>query len=133
MPPPPRHLFVYGTLRPALASGESRRLIHGLHVTGNATVPGRLYDLGDYPGLTTGDGLVHGDVLEIDQPERLAALDAYEECGGPQPLFYREESVATFPDGQCLPVWIYRYGQSIQNAQLLPHGDYARQWKAARG
>jgi Uncharacterized conserved protein len=47
----PRHVFVYGTLRPALATGEPRLLIEPLQPAGPATVQGLLYDLGDYPGL----------------------------------------------------------------------------------
>lgn len=124
MPNPPKHLFVYGTLRPALAHGKPGRLIAGLRFAGVATVPGQLCDLGDYPGLIDGDGLVHGDVLEIDHPKRLVAIDSYEECDGEQPLFRREQTVATFPEGHLLQVWVYRYCQPITNCQFLPDGVY---------
>lgn len=123
----PKHLFVYGTLRPALAYGESLHLITGLNLIGAATVPGQLYDLGEYPGLTNGKGLVHGDVLEIVNFDRLAAIDAYEECDREPPLFRREQTIATFSEGHLLPVWVYRYCQPITTSQLIPQGEYNRQ------
>ena len=46
----PQHLFVYGTLRPQLAHGEARTLIADLEIVGSATVQGKLYDFGAYPG-----------------------------------------------------------------------------------
>lgn len=46
----PQHLFVYGTLRPQLARGEAQVLIAALKIVGSATVQGKLYDFGSYPG-----------------------------------------------------------------------------------
>jgi gamma-glutamylcyclotransferase (GGCT)/AIG2-like uncharacterized protein YtfP len=117
-------LFVYGTLRPSLAAGESARLVHGLDLVGPATTPGVLVDLGDYPGLIGGDGIVHGDLLRIADPARLQALDAYEECGGPAPLFQRERTVVRLPDGTTMGAWVYRYARPSRGA-VIAGGDYA--------
>ena len=59
----PQHLFVYGTLRPQLAHGEAQALIAALKIVGSATVQGKLYDFGAYPGVTNEKGLVFGDLL----------------------------------------------------------------------
>lgn len=122
----PTHVFVYGTLRPALASGEPRLLVAALRQAGPATIAGLLFDLGDYPGVVAGPGTVHGDLLAIDTADQLAALDAYEECSLAKPLFKREQTVAWLPAGTSLAVWVYRYCRSVATAKPIPTGDYAR-------
>jgi gamma-glutamylcyclotransferase (GGCT)/AIG2-like uncharacterized protein YtfP len=117
-------LFVYGTLRPALAAGGHARLVHDLEVVGLATVPGVLLDLGDYPGLIAGDGIVHGEVLRITDPTRLAALDDYEECSGPKPLFHRTRMVARLGDGTTVDAWGYRAARPPLAAKVIASGDY---------
>ena len=124
MPDDANLLFVYGTLRPSLAAGESARLVHDLDLLGPATTPGVLVDLGDYPGLIGGDGIVHGDLLRIADPARLQALDADEECGGPAPLFQRERTVVRLPDGTTMGAWVYRYARPSRGA-VIAGGDYA--------
>jgi gamma-glutamylcyclotransferase (GGCT)/AIG2-like uncharacterized protein YtfP len=120
-----RLLFVYGTLRPALARGEPEVLIRGLTCLGPATVRGSLYDLGSYPGFVAGDGLVHGELLIIDSPTRLAAIDAYEECDGPDPLYVREQVLATRPDASVVKAWTYRFLRSVIQSRHIPAGNYA--------
>ena len=120
------HVFVYGTLRPALAIGEPGMLIASLQQDGPATVRGQLFDLGDYPGLVDGHGIVHGDLLLVETTAHLTSLDAYEECDGPCPLYRRETTTACRPDGQRVTVWVYRYCRSLKNAVPIPSGDYLR-------
>jgi gamma-glutamylcyclotransferase (GGCT)/AIG2-like uncharacterized protein YtfP len=117
-------LFVYGTLRPTLAADGPARLVEDLEVVGPASVPGVLLDLGDYPGLIAGAGIVHGELLRVVDPARLAALDAYEECGGPKPLFRRERMVARRVDGTTVDAWAYRYARPPRGA-VIAGGDYA--------
>ena len=118
-------LFVYGTLRPALARGEPATLVQGLPCLGPATVRGTLHDLGDYPGLVAGEGLVHGDLLAVATADQLVALDAYEECGGPRPLFVRTRAAATRPDGSVVAAWVYLFARSVGTARPIAGGDYA--------
>lgn len=119
-----RHLFVYGTLRPCLAGAEQRRLIAGFTIVGPATVPGMLYDLGPYPGLIAGEGVVHGDLLVVSDERQLGLVDAYEECVGGDPLYRREPTVATRTDGTAVPAWTYYYSRPIGLARALVSGDY---------
>ncbi len=129
----PCHVFVYGTLRPLLATGEPRLLVEALRNDGPAIVQGQLFDLGDYPGLIAGPGTVHGDLLVVDIADQLAALDAYEECGPPSPLFKRERTTAWRPDGSLLAVWVYRYCLSVVDAEPIAGGDYALHRQRASG
>jgi gamma-glutamylcyclotransferase (GGCT)/AIG2-like uncharacterized protein YtfP len=119
------YLFVYGTLRPCLAGAEQRRLIARLAVAGPATVPGLLYDLGPYPALGTGPGIVHGDLFVIPDQRQLATLDTYEECGGDHPLYRREATEATRPDGSTVAAWAYFYERSLAAATVIASGDYS--------
>lgn len=120
------HLFVYGTLRPRLAGAAQRRLLAELSWAGPATVRGALHDLGAYPALVEGPGLVHGDLLHVEHERALAALDAYEECHGYDPLYVRREVMATRPDGGMVRAWAYVYLRPIESAPLVPGGDFAR-------
>ena len=122
----PIHVFVYGTLRPILATGEPRLLVEGLRNDGPAIVQGQLFDLGDYPGLVVGPGTVHGDLLVVDTVDQLVALDAYEECGPPNPLFIRERTTAQRTDGSRVAVWVYRYRLAVTDSKIIAGGDYAR-------
>ncbi len=124
----PDLLFVYGTLRPGLSS-EGSRLVRDLESLGEATVRGVLYDLGDYPGMVVGDGLVHGDVLRVKSMEQLAALDTYEECDRPAPLFHRIVTTARSRDGSECMAWVYVYAREVADATRIDHGDYAA-WRS---
>jgi gamma-glutamylcyclotransferase (GGCT)/AIG2-like uncharacterized protein YtfP len=126
MPPSPDLLFVYGTLRPVLATGWPRNLVGDLEVVATATVAGLLYDLGDYPGMVAGEGVVHGELLRIGDEQRLAEIDSYEECGWPSDLFRREVVQATCADGTRACAWAYFYNAPPGPALAIPHGDFAR-------
>jgi gamma-glutamylcyclotransferase (GGCT)/AIG2-like uncharacterized protein YtfP len=68
-----RYVFVYGTLRAGeindIGAAAARNGISAPKLVGRAAVAGRLYDLGDYPGLVHDEtaGPVRGDVYEIDE------------------------------------------------------------------
>jgi gamma-glutamylcyclotransferase (GGCT)/AIG2-like uncharacterized protein YtfP len=124
--PEPKLLFAYGTLRPNLA-GPAWQLVARLVPAGAATVRGLLYDLGGYPGMVPGDGLVHGELLQLSDPDQLVALDAYEESDGPNPLFCRRLTMARQGTGEETIVWAYFYARSVAGAPRIPGGDYLAQ------
>ena len=105
----PQHLFVYGTLRPQLAHGEARTLIADLEIVGSATVQGKLYDFGAYPGVKHEKGIVFGDLLRLTSTKQLHPLDAYEECNGRSPLFTRSVITAQSCTGTSIAAWIYLF------------------------
>ncbi len=82
---PPRHLFVYGTLRPSLGHAAAGLLADVTRSLGAAVVAGgALFDLGRYPGMTldaTPADSVRGEVVALEARHAralLARLDAYE-------------------------------------------------------
>lgn len=132
-------LFVYGTLRPSLierAAASARQRVRSLRVVGEATVAGLLFDLGEYPGFVLATPTIAaspqepvtrvvGDVLALGE-EDLVALDAYEECGGPSPLYRRERVLATWRSGgDPFPCWIYVACGDLSKRPSIPEGDYA--------
>jgi gamma-glutamylcyclotransferase (GGCT)/AIG2-like uncharacterized protein YtfP len=84
---------------------------------GTARVPGRLYDLGRYPGARPANGSVVGEVFQIDE-SLLAALDEYE---GSE--FERAIMSANLDDGHTIECWIYWYVGSA-SGRLIASGDW---------
>ena len=135
-----KYLFVYGTLRPALAPPEMIGAVHQLRPVGPAKLRGRLYDLGQYPGAipdAASDTFISGEVFELpEDPNVLASLDAYEGFDPARPresLFVRTETLVTLSDGRGLTCWIYLYNRIPTAAPLIAGGDYAEARAAKRG
>ena len=123
----PIHLFVYGTLRPGAAPPEIAHVARTLKFVSDATVRGRLYELGDYPGLILDDSpdapLIPGDIVVVPDDATLAALDAYEGFHSANPdtsLFRRTQVTASLPDGQQLTCWIYVYNGGVPSSTSMP-------------
>lgn len=132
------HLFVCGTLLPTHVPGEIAHVVARLRSVGAATVAGRLYDFGDYPGAipdASARAQIRGHVYEL--PPDGAALDALDEYEGYSPadprggLFARVRVTAALADGRALPCWMYAYNRDPGDAPLIPGGSYA-EWKAAQ-
>jgi gamma-glutamylcyclotransferase (GGCT)/AIG2-like uncharacterized protein YtfP len=128
----PRYLFVYGTLLPGHAPPVIADVVDTLRVVGPATVPGRLYHFGAYPGCTLHndcDTLIHGTLLELppDHEPILEKLDWYEgyaahdEHGS---LFLRTTCDVITVDGGQLRVWVYVYNRDASRARLIQTGRY---------
>jgi gamma-glutamylcyclotransferase (GGCT)/AIG2-like uncharacterized protein YtfP len=113
-PPTVSLLFVYGTLRMG-GSNDIRRFGPYSRLLGPARVRGRLYDLGDYPGLVLG-GLdwVSGELHAI-APEIEPALDALEA----DHAFLLKGDVFT---SDVVQQWIaYKRIKEVDAMRLRPH------------
>ncbi|MBE3638586.1 gamma-glutamylcyclotransferase family protein [Mangrovicoccus algicola] len=124
-------VFVYGTLRPAVAhAAAARHLLREAQVLGPATVAGRLYLLSWYPGLVAaraaGDQ-VRGDLLALPAGSSLLkALDAYEGYDPAVPAaspFRRECREVTGPQGR-VAAWLYAWHGPLEGARRIPSGDF---------
>lgn len=135
-------VFVYGTLRAGEANdlNEAARR-HGLpapRLVGQGWVRGALHDFGDYPGYVPAgaandNGLVHGDIYEIDEA-LIPVLDEIEEVyPGEATLFVRAEQAVSCEGGtlQCL-----LYPVQAAAAARMPRidgGDWVRHRRARDG
>jgi len=116
------HLFVYGTLRRGFENEFAKLLTERGQCIGEARVPGRLYDFGQYPGAVASDQpgeSVLGEIFYLKNPGAvLAALDEYE---GPD--FERSPASATHHQGHAMNCWIYWYVGSAAG-RLIASGDW---------
>jgi len=129
----PLPFFVYGTLRP----GEInyRHLLAGRTVSEiPARITGRLYQVReeDYPYVLEGDGLVQGEVIEI-QPDlynaTLRTIDGLEDYWPEDEAasLYLRRPIETFlENGQNLTAWVYLWNSPERPGIFLPHGDFRR-------
>jgi gamma-glutamylcyclotransferase (GGCT)/AIG2-like uncharacterized protein YtfP len=114
-------LFVYGTLRPFVDIEMARWLRGAARYLGPATAPGRLYELGRYPGLTVARGrreFVVGDVYRVANARVFRVLDRYEAN------FVRERCVVQLERGVRVAAWVYRYRYGVAGAMRIASGDY---------
>ena len=75
------NLFVYGTLRSTYDNPVAQLLRQNARLIGHGYVPGRLFDLGWYPGATYESDSpfrVWGDVFALTNSTILTQLDDYE-------------------------------------------------------
>jgi len=133
------HLFVYGTLSPQHAPPEIAATVRRLRPVGPATVKGRLYDLGEYPGAILSEksrSVIRGEVFELPGDEgTLTSLDDYE---GFEPekrnssLFLRRTWPVTMNDGKRLRCWVYVYNGTMKDARPVRSGRYRRRATSRR-
>ena len=105
------NVFVYGTLMP----GEANyRQIEDFVIDYNpGTIDGVLVDLGAYPALVPGEGIVKGVILRMKQ-EALEITDRIEgyHAGRDRCLYVREEVVVRLEGGQEAIAWTYLFANS---------------------
>lgn len=127
------HLFVYGTLRRDTRHDMYRVLARDADFVGDATINGRLYDLGEYPGaVRTADetSRIKGEVYRLRDPNTtLPVLDDYEGCGPndtPPFEFERELVTASLEMGEELRTWVYWYRGKLDKKRRIVDGDFLR-------
>ena len=128
-------LFVYGTLMPErgglLGQVERRRLAREASRLGPATIQGRLYCLGQYPGLIHSErtaDVVHGEALLLESPAATFSwLDEYE-GGDPEieEVYERVLRPIRLATGEIRMSWVYLYLRDIAAARLLASGRWHR-------
>jgi gamma-glutamylcyclotransferase (GGCT)/AIG2-like uncharacterized protein YtfP len=141
-------LFTYGTLMLAtgIAAVDEAMRKAGTSL-GRGYVPGRLYDLGDYPGAVPAPGAedgpwedapkVWGHLLRLSDPDALfAVLDPYEGYVAGDPAaseFVRGRARVVLPGtGASHEAQIYWYNFPVAGRAPIAGGDYLAHW-AARG
>lgn len=114
---------MYGTLLSGFKNSFARMLRQEARLEGIATVPGKLYDLGSYPGLVLAEAGAHqvvGEVYELSsRAERiLRNLDYYE--GAEYERVVAEARSADWVQA----VWIYHYLGPVTEKSWIESGDY---------
>lgn len=123
-------LFVYGTLRRSTAH-QGHELLSPATFIGPGEFQGRLYDLGNYPGMVPSGNpadIVHGEVYRLhDLRATLTRLDHYEGCAGtcPPPTEYvHVVADVSLSDGTFVKAHLYLYQRSLDGLRRIESGDY---------
>jgi gamma-glutamylcyclotransferase (GGCT)/AIG2-like uncharacterized protein YtfP len=121
----PLRIAVYGTLMQGGGGQALAGIGAGMTYVGPCQLRGELYDLGEYPGLLEGDGIVKGEVFTLRDPSVLQRLDRYEGCVDGNPgasLFIRRLVQVPGQRGDC---WVYYYNGSAARESRIRGGDWA--------
>lgn len=117
--------FVYGLLMTGGTGYRALGLETRVRRLGRERIAGRLYHLGDYPGLVTGrHGLVHGELFAIGDPRLVEELDAYElyDPDNPARSEYRRVEVDLLVSGRR--AWTYEYNRSVKGKPVIATGNW---------
>lgn len=116
-------LFVYGTLMSSSTHHVAIRLRNHATMLGEASIIGRLYDVGEYPAyLNTKDTdeLVYGQLLLLHSDEIIDELDEYEGV----PSLYTRMMTTCIIYGHSIEAWVYKYEGQIDDSRLIENGRY---------
>ena len=97
-----------------------------LSYVGRCEISGCLFDLGDYPGLLLGEGIVHAELYEIGDASVIQRLDAYELYDSDDPegsLYIRRLVRLARPDCDA---WLYVYNRDVSEKACITSGDWKR-------
>jgi pyruvate carboxylase len=122
-------IFVYGTLRKGFPL--HKYLSDKARFIGKGTIRGRLYDLGNYPGVLPSEaGEVQGELYELeDGSKHLNKLDEIEGLDLMNPensLFVRALTEVRLSDNKTIQAWAYFLPSKPPGARLIVDGDYQR-------
>lgn len=117
----PCYLFVYGTLQREFENRYARALRDGADFIGEARMRGRLFRIANYPGMTDGPGIVHGEVFRLrNSTGILKLLDRYERRDEYSRV---RRKVHIFGRGPLL-AWVYLYRLPITPDRRIRGGKY---------
>jgi len=127
----PDHFFFYGTLIPQYAPDHLREILAGFHFIEEGSLPGILYDFGNYPGAVFDDSSqskVFGRVYQASCDDiLLAELDRYEGYDQLSPEageYIRRCRNVTLADGNGMECWVYDYNWSTEGFLTIPNGSW---------
>lgn len=125
-------LFVYGHLKRGQVGHAQLGLEQHTRWLGGAQIHGRLYDLGDYPGLALGgEDVVQGEVIAFDDEALWSVLDEYEDCkpDNAEASEYRRIEIDLIGGDRA---WTYVINRPVENGPLIAAGLWRGTWKAAK-
>lgn len=123
------YLFTYGTLRPPWPNTPADDVRYYPTIADYirshrpATVTGaQIFDLGGYPAAVRGEGVVQGDLLELDP----AALPITDRIEG-HPTFFRRTRVTVQTNDGAVDAWLYWAPPGLtQGKRRIANGDWFR-------
>ncbi|HEY8396933.1 MAG TPA: gamma-glutamylcyclotransferase family protein [Flavihumibacter sp.] len=134
-------LFVYGTLRKGFQHPAFTYISENFEYVSEATVKGRLFDLGEYPAAIPAESgyAIRGELYRLKADAEwnwaIAQLDDYEGLfpeEGETPLYNRSEAPVELPEGTTDKAWVYWYNGDTAGYPEILSGDFL-QYHRLRG
>jgi gamma-glutamylcyclotransferase (GGCT)/AIG2-like uncharacterized protein YtfP len=125
-------LALYGTLMSPFDSLDELGARAHLQLIGPCEIPGRLFDVGEWPSLVTGAGVAHGELFEVLTPAVFSLLDRFEDYDPANPassVYIRQRVRLLRPD---VDAWVYVANTPLAGARQIPSGSW-REWLAGGG
>jgi gamma-glutamylcyclotransferase (GGCT)/AIG2-like uncharacterized protein YtfP len=118
--------FVYGTLRQG-DDNDITRLLPAPKFMGQASIAGKMFHLGAYPGVILGgNSIVYGEVYAVS-PALEAKLDAIEAEYPAQPDEYAKREVTVVIQGQALNCYVYEINPAYTRGKpVIASGDWVK-------
>lgn len=136
---PDEFIFVYGTLRPALATPAHTLMIRHCQFHGQGSLCGHLYQVDGYPGVIETPHCsrrVLGELYRILNKDALfLLLDDYEQCSAKYPTpheYVRRQANITAPDETLCKAWVYIYNRAVTELMRIYSGDYVSHMRDLR-
>ena len=119
-------LFVYGTLRPFVDIPMAKWLRRAAHYVGPATMRGRLYDLGAYPGpARSARSRRFRRRRPVSRRAKSGACStATSAVARGKARFVRARCVVRSLARRRKTAWVYRYCYAVVGAARISSGDY---------
>lgn len=119
-------VFVYGTLLSGLSNSA---LLNNSDFIGEGTMSGIMYDLGSFPAVNYGTGIVHGELYDVDEYtlRDLDYLEGYDTQNVDSSLYIRNVTDITLDNGRIIQnsfVYIYNKDLSGSAYPVIENGDY---------
>lgn len=117
-----KKFFVYGTLKAGeCRDGVFERVLgHNDFKRTTAKTFGKLYNLGEFPGMTVGTDRIYGEVVSLSEKDyykMLPVLDMIEgfDENNPNSLYARQEVEVTTPEGDVQATTYFFNDKTILN------------------
>jgi gamma-glutamylcyclotransferase (GGCT)/AIG2-like uncharacterized protein YtfP len=110
-------LAFYGTLMSGMPPRPHRPdLAPHVRLVSGCLIPGRLIDLGPYPALVPGDGVVRGELWRTTSADALGLVDAWEGAE-----YVRREIELLEP---AVTAWVYVWDRAAAGHAAISGGDW---------
>jgi gamma-glutamylcyclotransferase (GGCT)/AIG2-like uncharacterized protein YtfP len=124
-------LALCGTLMSPFAALDELDARRHLRLIGPCEIPGRLFDVGEWPSLLAGEGVAHGELFEVLAAsvfERLDPFEAYDAGDHAASAYIRMRVRLLRPDAEA---WVYVANTLLTGAVHIPSGSW-HEWIATR-
>jgi gamma-glutamylcyclotransferase (GGCT)/AIG2-like uncharacterized protein YtfP len=120
----PSHIAFYGTLMSRFDALDQLQVRSLLRPLGPCAIEGRLFDLGDWPTLELGGGVVEGELLEVLDDAVFATLDPFEDydpCAPQRSSYVRSAIWLLRPR---LRAWVYVTNVPVPSEREIASGSW---------